>query len=407
MGAFNYTALNSKGASQSGVLEGENERQVRSLLREKELFPVDVSPVVAVQQSGLSQQVSFKRKSLPVSTLALITRQLATLISAGLPIEEALKAVSEQTDLPYVKSVMLSIRQFVREGQTLAQGFKLHPKVFSDFYCAQISAGEDSGHLPGVLESLADFIESQQAMHQKIKTALIYPLIMTLVSISILAFLLTYVVPKMVELFDNIDQSLPTVTVLLLSISAFFKNDGVLAVAGISAIIFVIHKMMKRAGAFQLSVHRLFLVTPVVKHHVKLINSSRFLKTLSVMLGAGIPILNALHASVALVSNRVIQDSLRLAIDRVREGANIHLAFKSTVYFQPMSLHLIASGEASGELSSMLERAANNEESEIKRFIDVSLTLFEPLMILVMGSIVLFIVLAIMLPIFSMNELVN
>jgi general secretion pathway protein F len=177
--------------------------------------------------------------------------------------------------------------------------------------------------------------------------------------------------------------------------------------AGLLALFFIARRLIKRGGKLQLQLHKLFLVTPIIKHHVKLVNSSRFLKTLSVMLGAGIPILGALQASVGLVSNKVIQNALYHSIDRIREGANVNLALKATGYFQPMSLHLIASGEASGDLSGMLEKAANNEENEIKRFIDVSLTLFEPLMILIMGGIVLFIVLAIMLPIFSMNELVN
>lgn len=406
MGAFNYTALNSQGDTKRGVIEGDSERQVRALLREKALFPVDVSLVEQKKKSSLNH-FSFKRSSLPVSMLALLTRQLATLISAGLPIEEALHAVAEQSDFPYAKSALLSVRQSVREGKTLSQGFQLYPNVFSRFYCAQISAGEDSGCLPMVLDRLADYIESQQAMRQKVQTALIYPLIMTLVSIAILAFLLTYVVPKMVDLFDNIDQALPFVTVLLLSISEFVQKSGILLFSGLLALFFMARQLIKRGGKLQLSVHTFFILIPVINHHVKLVNTSRFLKTLSVMLGAGIPILGALQASVGLVSNKVIQSALCHAIDRIREGANVNLAFKSTGYFQPMSLHLIATGEATGRLPDMLEKAANNEENEIKRFIDVSLTLFEPLMILIMGAIVLFIVLAIMLPIFSMNELVN
>ena len=407
MSAFHYVAIDSAGKTHQGVLEGDSERQIRENVRALGLFPMEIRMAAASKKEKFSLFSIFKRKTLSVSALALITRQLATLISAGLPIESALKIIADQAEVHYEKSVLLSIRQSVCEGKTLSDSLRVHSGIFSDVYCAQVAAGETSGHLNTVLERLADFMESRKALRQKIQTALVYPALMCVVSIGLLSFLLTYVVPKMVDLFDTLDSALPFVTVVLLSLSSAIKHYGLYGVAVLIIAGWCWHKAMKARGQFRRVVHRVLLRAPLIGQSIKAINTTRFLKTFSVMVGAGIPVLEAMNASLALVMNISLQEAIASARDHVRTGASIYLALKQTGYFSPMSIHLIASGEATGELGPMLSHAALIQEKDIVRRIDVLLALFEPMMILVMGSLVLFIVLAIMLPIFSMNDLVN
>jgi general secretion pathway protein F len=337
--------------------------------------------------------------------LSLITRQLATLLAAGMPVEEVLAAVAEQTEKPRSKGLILSIRGKVLEGYSLANALREFPRAFSALYCSTVAAGEKSGHLEVVLQRLADYTEQQFQMQQKIKNALIYPGVMILVSVGIVGFLLEYVVPKMVAVYSNVGQSLPGMTQLLIALSNGIKYAGVYFLIVLAVGIFFFRRALKNNISFREKIHHSLLRLPLLGNTIKITNTARFSRTFAILSSAGVSVLEAMSIAAQLVTNIPIRKAIEEASNRVREGANINLALKQTRFFPPMSIHLIASGEASGQLEPMLERAANNQDNDIKQLIDTSLTLFEPAIILIMGAIVLFIVLAILLPIFQLDQL--
>lgn len=405
MSAYHYTAINLSGQEQKGVLEAESDKHARQLLRNKSLIPLQVQ--IAQQKKEAQQQSLFARfgqKRVTTADLALMTRQFATLLAAGLPIEECLLAVSEQTEKPHLKALLLSIRSKVVEGHALAAALGEHPEAFSSLFCATVAAGEKTGHLDDVLLRLADFTEQQAAMRQKLKTALIYPAMIVLVAVAIVGFLLEYVVPKMVAVYAHMNQSLPVMTSILISISAFVKACGLYLLLAIMAGIFIWRRALKKSPALREKAHRFMLRLPLIGHAAKTADTARFARTLSILTASGVPAMEAMGVSAKLISTIPIRAAVEDAVNRVREGASIHLALKQTGYFSPMSVHMIASGEASGELESMLGRVAQHQEGEITRLIDVALALFEPAIILVMGAVVLFIVLAVLLPIFQLNQ---
>jgi len=401
MPAFHYNAVNNKGVKQTGVIEAESEKNARQLLREKGLTPLEVKHT---QQKNRLNKSSFSKPSVTSKELALMTRQLATLLAAGLPVEEVLAAVAEQTEKPRSKGLILAVRSKVLEGYSLAAGLREFPDAFSDLYCSTVAAGEKSGHLDIVLQRLADYTEQQFNMRQKIQQALIYPSIMIIVAICIVGFLLEYVVPKMVSVYSNIGQTLPGMTQVLLAISAGVTRFGIYILIVIVIALFFFKRTMKHNIAFREKMHRIYLRLPIIGNAIKVTNTARFSRTFAILSSAGVSVLEAMTIASKLIINLPIRYSVEEAVNRVREGANIHLALKQTGYFPPMSIHLIASGEASGQLENMLERAANNQDGEITRLIETSLALFEPAIILVMGAVVLFIVLAILLPIFQLDQ---
>lgn len=404
MPAFHYTAINQKGEKQKGIIEADNMKHARQLLRAKNITPIDVYSAHEKTRKTAQGKVS-RRQSMSAKELALMTRQLATLLSAGLPIEEVLTAVAEQTEKPRTKGLILSVRSKVLEGHALAHAMREFPYAFSELYCSTVAAGEKSGHLDVVLQRLADYTEQQFQMRQKIQNALIYPSIMILVSIGIVGFLLQYVVPKMIAVFTNTGQPLPDMTQVLMTISEGIKNYGIYFVIIVVVAIWLLRRTMKRNEIFREKVHGQLLHFPIIGNAIKIINTARFSRTFAILSSAGVPVLEAMNISSALITNLPIRKAVIEATNRVREGMNIHHALKQTGYFPPMSIHLIASGESSGQLENMLERAANNQEGEISRLIETSLALFEPAIILVMGGIVLFIVLAVLLPIFQLNQM--
>lgn len=406
MPAFHYIAMNATGQDQKGVLEADSEKHARQLLRQQSLIPVNVRP--AQQKKSLLKTSLFssfgKPRSLSSKELALITRQFATLLSAGLPIEEAILAVAEQTEKQRIKGLLLSVRGKVLEGHALAAALREQGDAFSPLYISTIAAGEKSGHLDKVLVRLADYTEQQWHMQQKIKTAMIYPSMMVLVAFGIVCFLLEYVVPKMVAVYGHLDQSLPLLTQILISISNIAKIAGwyvllLLVLGGYAAFYFI-----KKNPILREKVHHFILRLPLIGNAVKTADTARFARTLSILSASGVPVLDAMTISAQLILSLPIRKAVLKAVNRVREGGTIHFALKQTHYFSPMSVHMMASGEASGQLENMLERVAINQEGEILRMIEVVLALFEPAIILLMGAIVLFIVLAVMLPIFNLNE---
>jgi general secretion pathway protein F len=402
MTAFQYASINTQGKTQKGIIEADSPRSARQQLRDQGLIPLELR--LARQKMNRLKMHALAKPSISSKELALMTRQLATLLAAGLPLAEVLAAVAEQTEKSRTKGLILSVRSKVLEGHALAAALYDYPEAFSALYCSTIAAGEKSGHLDTVLQRLADYTEQHYQMRQKIQHALIYPTVMLLVAFSILIFLLDYVVPKMITVYSNIGQALPPLTVLLIAISNNLRSLGLYLLITMIFTVFLFRHTMKKNLKFRTQVHRLLLRLPLIGNAIKVTNTARFSRTFAILSAAGVSLLEAMTLAAKLLTNLPIRTAIEAAIHRIREGANISLALKQTRYFPPMSLHLIASGEASGQLENMLERAANNQDSEITRLIETSLALFEPAITLVMGAFVLFIVLAILLPIFQLDQ---
>ncbi len=404
MGAFEYVAVDPRGRERKGVLEGDTPRHVRQLLRERELIPLEVSEVSsrADARRGRPPRV---RRGMGAADLSLFTRQLATLVRSGLPLEEALSAVAEQTEKPRVQGVVVGVRAKVMEGHALAEGLGDFPQAFPELYRATVSAGEQSGHLDGVLERLADYTESRQRLRQQVAGALGYPAVLVLLSLLIVALMMTYVVPRVVTVFETSGQALPPLTVALMSISDFMASHGLLLLAGIAGAVFVFRRLLRNEGP-RLRWDRFKLRLPLVGRLSRALNTARFTRTLAILAGSGVPVLDALRIAGQVVENLPMRRAVEDAAARVREGASIARSLGNSRLFPPMMVHLIASGETSGRLEELLGRTADHQENEISAILGNVLSLLAPLVIVLMGVIVLIIVLAILLPIINMNQLV-
>lgn len=402
MGAYQYQALKKNGSTSKGVLEADSERHARQLLRDQGLIPTQVQALTQ-QRSGRSGSSKGK---ISAADLSLFTRQLATLLAAGIPVEESLRGVSEQTEKDKVRELIIGVRAKVLEGYGLAQAMSQYPQAFPELYRSTVGSGEQTGHLDVVLEKLADYTENQQQTRQKVQQALIYPAIMILVSIGIISFLLSFVVPKIIEVFTSSGQTLPGMTELLITISNFVKSYGLYALLGIILALYAFKKSLNNIKV-KTAWHRLLLKLPVVSYLAKTINVARYIHTFGILFAAGVSVLETMRVSASLVTNLVMRQAFDAATIKVREGSGISEALRETGYISPMAIHLISSGEKSGQLSPMMERSASHLDNEVKRLIDTSLTLLEPLVILLMGAVVLFIVLATLLPIFSMEQLIT
>jgi general secretion pathway protein F len=402
MSAFEYTALDNKTRrTRKGVLEGDIPRQIRQQLREQGLTPLSIDEVIRT-----TTQRRHRHVSVSATDLALLTRQLATLVRSGLALEEALRAISEQTEKPRSKSMLLAVRSRVLEGHSLADGLGDFPNVFPSVYRATVSAGEQSGHLDLVLERLAEYTENRQQVRQKTLLALFYPALLSTVAILVVVGLLAYVVPQVVQVFGHINQELPLLTRALISFSDFLQNWGIwLLLLLIAAVVGL--RYLLRFDKPLTTFHRLLLLTPLISRLERGANVARFTRTLSILTESGVPMLEALRITAQVISNRLIRQAIIETTNKVREGSNLHSALEQSGLFPPMTVYLIASGEASGQLENMLERAAIMQERELETFISVLLGLFEPLLILLMGGIVLTIVLAILMPIFELNQLIK
>ena len=404
MGAFVYLALDNRGREQKGVLEGDTPRQVRQQLREQGLTPLEVSEAAA-KESNTPRAFGVGR-GISASDLALVTRQLATLVRSALPVEEALLAASEQSEKPRLKSMLLAVRARVMEGHTLAQGLGQFPHVFPEIFRATVAAGEHTGHLDGVLERLADYAESRQQLRQKIGLAMLYPIILSCAAVLIVIFLMTYVVPKITAVYTQSGKALPVLTRVLIWISQFLQADGIyLLIALILAGIGI--KYMFRSPEVQKRWDARKLTLPLVGRLVRGLNTARFTRTLSILAGSGVPVLEALRISGEVVENIPMREAVADASVKVREGTSISQALYRSRLFPPITVHLIASGESSGQLPQMLERAAQHQERELEALTARLVGVFEPVLILCMGLLVLMIVLGVLLPIFDMNTMVH
>jgi general secretion pathway protein F len=404
VGAFEYVALDSAGKEKKGVLEGDTARQVRQLLRERSMVPLEVSEV-AEKESSRQLSVGLRR-GFSATELALVTRQLATLVNSGMPLEETLQAVAQQTEKPRTQSVLLGVRARVMEGHTLAEGLEEFPQAFPEIYRATVSAGEQSGHLDAVLERLADYTETRQALRQRITNALVYPIVLVLMSLGIIAFMLSYVVPQVVGVFETTGAELPILTRLLIGISDFLREWWWLLIAGVAALAFGVWRLLQIEGPRR-RYHRLLLRLPLVGRITRGVNTARFTRTLSILAGSGVPVLEALKISAEVIMNIPMREAVQEASLRVREGGAISRSLAASRLFPPMTIHLISSGESSGQLEQMLGRAADNQEREMDGLITTLMGIMEPLLIVFMGGVVLTIVLAILLPIFQINNLIQ
>ncbi len=410
MGAFEYQALDPKGKTRKGVSQGDSARHVRQILREQGLVPLSVTGVQEERLGGghraAATGIRRRRARITTNELAVITRQFATLLGSGMTVEETLSALASQAEGYQVKSVLGGIRAQVMEGRSLAEAIESYPRSFPEIYKASVAAGEQSGNLSLVLERLADFVEGRQVLKQRVSIALIYPVILTVVSILIVTGLLVYVVPKVVQVFENSGQSLPLLTRILIAVGEFLQQYGlwILGAGGVAAVVLAV---VFRLEAPRYQLHRAILATPGLRRLSRGLNTARMARTLAIMVSSGVPLLTSMRAAEGVVSNMVLKADLREAAGEVAEGVSINRALSRRGNFPPLLIQMVASGEASGELGNMLEKSASVMERELESRVAVLVGLFEPIMILVMGCVVLLIVLAILLPIFDLNTLIG
>lgn len=413
MAAFDYIALDAKGKERKGVEEGDTARQVRQMLRDKGLMPLEIteSSKKAQGKQGSDKGSALKKplflqRSISTTELALLTRQLATLIQAGLPLDETLAAVAKQTEKQRIKSMLFAIRSRVLEGHSMAAGLADYPKVFPELYRATVDAGEQSGHLDTVLERLADYTESRQEIQGKVRQALIYPAFLSIFAIAIVVFMMTSIVPQVVSVFEDTGQQLPGLTISLIALSDFVVDYGLFLLVIVVGLI-VGFQMLLTRPAFVMKYHLFLFRLPLIQRLVRGLNAALFTRTFSILNGSGVSVLEAMKISAKVVANLPMREAILEATDRVREGTGIKNALEHSKLFPPMTLQLIASGENSGKLEEMLERASIQLEREQVTLIAYIVGILEPVIILSMGIMVLLIVLGILLPIFDLNSLVK
>jgi general secretion pathway protein F len=399
MPAYQYKAMDAQGKSQQGILEADSARQIRQQLRDKSLLPIEVTPV---QRQTVGQRRGWQ-KGLSAYDLALVTRQLSVLLAAAIPIEQALQAVAKQSEKPHVKALMMAVRGKVLEGYSLATALQ-EAGNFPAIYIATIAAGERSGHLDLILNQLADYTENRFAMQKKIQGALVYPIILLIMAISVVVGLMTFVVPKIVKVFEQSEQALPWITQVVLGASNLLTQWWWLILALILGAFIMLVKFIK-TSAGRASFDGLVLRMPIFGKLSRSLNASRFASTLSILVRSGVPLVEALAIGGAVTTNVHIKQRIEQATEKVTEGASLSSQLERTNYFPPMMVQMIKSGENSGELDNMLTRAADMQQNEATNMISTLLSLLEPLMLVLMGVIVMTIVMAVMLPIVNMNDL--
>ena len=404
MAAFEYTALTDSGRKNRGTLEADSARAARQQLRAKGMVPLEVAPATESSGQGGAGILSGS-PGLSIKHLALLTRQIATLLRAGIPLEETLGAIASQTRNQKIRRIVLAVRGKVLEGHSFAQALGSFPRAFPKLYRATVEAGEHSGHLDAVLERLGDYTENQQKFRQKVQLALIYPLVLVFVCVLVVTGLMVYVVPDVIEVFTGSGQVLPVPTQILVAISDFIAAWGWLVPpALIAAIIGVI--MLLRQPGIRYRFHHRLLELPLIGWLVRGGQSARYVGTLAILTGSSVPLVQAMGIASGVMSNEFLKERLKAAQKSVREGGSLRRALEDVEYFPPMMIYMIASGESSGTLDEMLTRAAESQEQDLQGAVTAFVSLFEPAMLLMMAAIVLFIVMAIMMPIMSMNQMV-
>lgn len=400
MEAFDYKALDASGKTVSGIIQAESARQARSQLRGRGLLPAQIERVRARERAS-----QVWARGLSAAELSMVTRQLATLLGSGLTLEQSLNALMEEANTPLTREILTGVKTEISAGSSLAVALGSYPKSFPDFYCALVHGGAESGALPIVLQHLADYLDKRQALRQKTSLALLYPVLVSVVALAIVTGLLVYVVPQVVQVFTQSRQELPLLTRGLIALSDFLRAGWPYLLAGAGAIT-VLCRMALKKPLIRLRLDAWLLQLPWLGSLTRSINTARFSSTLAILLGGGVPMLAALRSSARVITNQVMAVAVAGVIIRVQEGTSLARALGEPGIFPPLLIHMVASGEASGKLEQMLQRAAELETQALERRLAVFLTLLEPVMILVMGGVVLMIVLAILLPIMEINQLV-
>ncbi len=403
MAAFHYQTVDADGKPKQGLIEADSARAARNQLRDSGLFVVELE---TVNESRSKQQFSFARRRLSLSDVSLLLRQLATLLEAGLPLEQSMSVLIEQSNHAYQRSLLASMRADVLAGNTLAHAMAQHPADFPEIHRALVKAGEASGELANVMDKLATYSENQQALHQKVGLAFVYPAIITVVATIIVGGLLFYVVPQVISVFQQSHQALPWLTRSLILVTDVLAATWIYLLAIIIAAAYTARQMLKQETV-RAAFHRKLLRLPVVGRLIQGVNTARMASTLSILFGSGVPLLTAMSAASGVVGNLPMRYALEDAAQKVREGVSLSRALASSGLFPPVLIHLIASGEKSGKLDTMLDRVAKQQDLEVTGFVSVLTSLLEPLLILAMGAVVLIIVLAILMPIIQMNQLVK
>lgn len=407
MGAYEFQALDAEGRTRKGVLQGDTARAVRQSLRERGLTPVEVTELKAAAAATAARgEIRLFERGLDQNQLAILTRQFATLVRAGLPLDEALSALAEEAESTAQRKLLVAVRARMMEGAPLASALSEHPRAFDTLYCAAVSAGEQSGQIAVVLSRLADHLEERARTGSKLGQALVYPALLFVVAMIVAVALLTFVVPQVVQVFSQLKRELPWLTQFMLSLSGFLKSWGwlllVAVLAGAAALALAL-----RNAAFRLSWDAMLLKLPLFGRLIRLGDTGRFARTMGLATAASVPVLEALKVSSQVVDNRVLRAAVERVRVRVREGAPLALALKETRLFPPLLTRMVMSGEKSGELTEMLERSADLHERQLNHQLGTLTALIEPLLILVMGGVVLTIVLAVLLPIFDLNTLLG
>ena len=406
MPAFQYVALNPQGKEIKGILEADSARQLRQTLRDQALTPMQVEPTNKQFDKGSNQHVfSLFTPKLKALDRVLFTRQLSTLLASSMPIEESLNAIAQQNEKQSNKALIMGIRSRVLEGNSLAQSLLEYPRSFSNLYCSSVAAGEQSGFLDQVLDNLSNYLEREHESYRNVEMALMYPIILLIVAFVIVGALMIYVLPDMIDVIENTGQTLPWATTLLISVTELLKSFWWVLLCGILALSLFIRGILNREkvrliwDAYKFSL-------PIIGKIIRSSNSARFSNTLSILTKSGIPLVDSMKIASEVVANKALQTDLRTATQDVVEGKSLRESLENISYFPPMMMHMIGSGEQSGELDQMLARIAEYQQAEVERLVSTLVKLFEPAMMIIMGGTVLFIVMAVLLPILSMNQIV-
>lgn len=406
MTAFRYKALNDQGRLVKGVLEGDSDRQVRGTLRQRRLRPVEVAVATDAGRAGQGSAFRLIGRRLGAGDLALITRQLATLVASALPLDECLQAVADQSRKASIKSMMLQVRSKVAEGHTLAHALNQFPHAFGEMYRAMVHAGEEAGQLAPVLDQLAHYTETRQHTAQKLQMALIYPFVLIAVAIAVVSALMIFVVPELVGIFAHTKKALPPLTVGLIWVSDFMRAYAIHCLVLAVVAVWLGRRALRHPGRRK-RWHQLLLRAPGFRGVLIALDSARFASTLSILMASGVPLIDALRIAGSVMTNLVLREASSTVSNAVQGGSSLSRALSQESFFPPMMVHMVASGEASGDLEKMLERSAINQERELEMTLGTIMGLFEPAMVVLMGGLVLTIVLAILLPIFDLNTMVR
>ncbi len=407
MPAFEYTAIDPAGRQRKGVLEGDSGRQVRQLLRDRGFAPmaVELTATRRGNGEGVSSKASLAlRRAMSPLELALFTRQLSTLIAAGLPVEESLHTIARQSDKRRISTLVMNVRGKVLEGHSLASALGEYPNVFAAMYRSTVAAGEQSGYLHAVLDNLADHTEQRFESVRNVQMAMFYPVLLLIASLGIIGGLMVYVVPNIVEVFADTDQQLPLLTTLLIDASDFLRSYGWLLAILLLVLAMTVRLLLQRPSA-RLQWDKQLLGLPMAGKMARGANASRYAATLAILTSSGVPLVDAMRIATETIGNSWLKRNLVDAVQRVSEGSTLRSALEAAEYFPPMFLHMIASGEAAGELDAMLAKVADYQSKELERQMTTLVQLMQPLILLLMAGIVMAIVLAILVPILGMHQL--